>query len=71
MILGGVPLSALAEHPNTASSSASATVVLGETEAADLLIEERIEFDVLGPALLKMQDQPEDEYPAGSGPYGF
>lgn len=64
-------VSALAEHPATASTSASATVILGETPAADLLIEEPIEFDVLGPALLSVPEEPDDDYPAGSGPYGF
>jgi len=64
-------MSALAEHPATASISASATVVLGETEAEDLLVEEPMDFDVLGPALLAMQEEPDKDYPAGSGPYGF
>jgi hypothetical protein len=64
-------MSALAEHPATASISVSATVVLGDTEADDLLIEEPMDFDVLAPALLHAQEKPEEDYPAGSGPYGF
>jgi hypothetical protein len=64
-------VSALAEHPNLASISASATVVLGEAEAADLLIEEPIAFGILGPALLNVQEESEEDYPAGTGPYGF
>jgi len=64
-------MSALAEHPSTASVSASATLVLGETEADDLLIEEPIEFDVLGAAAAAAPEEPDDDYPAGSGPYGF
>lgn len=39
--------------------------------ASDLLIEEPMDFDVLGPALLNVPDAPEDAYPPGSGPYGF
>jgi len=64
-------MSALAEHPATASISASATVVLGETEAKDLLIEGPMDLDVLGSALLGRHEQPDEDYPAGSGPYGF
>ena len=64
-------MSALAEHPSTASVSASATLVLGEADDLDMLVEEPIEFDEFGAALQGLPDEPEDEYPAGSGPYGF
>jgi hypothetical protein len=66
-------MSALAEHPSTASVSASATLVLGEAEEVelDLLVEEPIDFGALGPALRGLPEEPDDDYPAGSGPYGF
>jgi hypothetical protein len=64
-------VSALAEHPSTASISGSATVRVGEFDAVDLLVEEPIEFDALAPALLSAPEESEDEYPAGTGPYGF
>lgn len=65
-------MSALAEHPSTSSIAASATLVFDESDAAaDPLVEEPIEFDVLAPALGKLEEEPDEEYPAGSGPYGF
>lgn len=64
-------MSALAEHPATASVSASASLAFGEPEAEHPLASEPIRFDVLVPALLSMPEEPEDDYPAGVGPYGF
>jgi hypothetical protein len=63
-------LSALAEHPSTASVAASATLVFGESDATDPLIEEPIDFDTFVPALMSVPEEPEDDYPAGSGPFG-
>lgn len=62
-------MSALAERPATASSSTSVTV-LGQTETDDLLVEEPMDFDVLGPILINVPEEPDEVYPEGSGPFG-
>jgi hypothetical protein len=67
-------MSALLEHPTTASVSASASLTLGAPEefgAVDPLIEEPMDLDRDGEFLRSVPQAPEDEYPAGSGPYGF
>jgi hypothetical protein len=64
-------MSALAEHPSTTSSSGSLTIVLGVTEEHDLLIEAPMDFEELTPALMRVPEEPEEDYPAGSGPFGF
>jgi hypothetical protein len=62
-------MSALAEHRFTASTSAWSNIVISDHDG-DPLADERIDFDVLVPALLSVPEEPENDYPEGSGPHG-
>jgi hypothetical protein len=64
-------MSALAERPSTGSLSASVTLVLGEADTEDLLIEEPMDLSRVGGTLLSVPEEPADDYPQGTGPYGF
>jgi hypothetical protein len=65
--LGRDRVSALAQTSTASTSVWSNVVIDGDRDVTD---DERIDFDVLVPALLSVPEEPEDDYPEGSGPHG-